>query len=134
MNQLGSQQASPLHSNTISLHSDPVLTTQRPTPSCSLNNNQEDSLELLIDSSTEFSQVNGDLPMVDISSESFLETQENKPTKELKIESQPSVVKSDMLVKPLGDITVPLESIKPGKDLNFRHNLSKILTSKMFNL
>lgn len=134
MDQLGSQQASPLHSNTISLHSDTVLTTQRPTPSCSLNSNQEDSLELLIDSSTEFSQVNGDLPMVDISSESFLETQDNKPTEELKIESQPAVVKTDMLVKPLGDITVPLESIKPGKGLNFVHNLSKILTSKKFNL
>lgn len=72
--------------------------------------------------------------MVDISSESFLETQENKPTEELKIESQPAVVKSDMLVKPLGDITVPLESIKPGKGFNLENNLSKILTSKKFNL
>lgn len=126
MNQLGSQQASPLHSNTIPFNSNTVLTTQRPTPSWSLNNNQEDSLELLIDSTTEFPQVNGDLPMVDISPEPFLEALE-KPTEELKIESQPPVVKSDMLVKPLGDITVPLESIKPGKALNFKNNLLKIL-------
>ncbi|KAG8295594.1 ARF-binding protein [Homalodisca vitripennis] len=97
MNQLPlSHQASPVHSSPALVHSisPPSNPVSAPPP---------DSLDLLIDSTEDLKappqpQVNGDTPVVEVTAE-----------------PQP-LVKSEVSIRPLGlgDITVPLETIKPG--------------------